>query len=156
MTAMMGEYKVQQHRDQNHILALQVELGKVSKKTDNTATEVSKCRQAISTMETKLSTISSAEENTKRFDKIEAMISVMSEPLQRISYNSKAMLTGKRKGQEITEGGHNNGEEEVFLDTSADMEAEEQQPLAITDSHTGPSDHTNSSQVISIYESRLK
>jgi hypothetical protein len=66
------------------------------------------------------------------------------------------MLTGKRKGQEIVEVNHHNVEEDVFLDTSADMDEEEQQQLVITNGQPGASDHTNSSQVNGKDNLRLK
>jgi peptidoglycan hydrolase CwlO-like protein len=54
MTSMIGEFKEQQHWDQTHILSLQVKLKNTSKKTEDTAKEVAKCRTAITSVEMKL------------------------------------------------------------------------------------------------------
>jgi hypothetical protein len=93
-----------------HPIVLQAELEKTNKKAKTTATEVGKCRTAIKTVENKLATLLTTEKSSKRFDKLEAMFAAVSEPPRRISNSGKAMLTEKRKGQEIAEANINNGE----------------------------------------------
>jgi CII-binding regulator of phage lambda lysogenization HflD len=110
----MGEMKENQHRDQVKIIGLQTELEAVNRKADISLTDIRKCKSAIMTMETKLASLSTAEEMNNRFDRIESMLSATFNATTTSRLTNKSTVTGKRKEQVLLleNGDHHENDEE--------------------------------------------
>jgi hypothetical protein len=94
MSTLVGKLSENQYRDRNTIIALQTEVETASRKTESVRIDINKCQEALTTMECKLGTLSTREENNQRFDKIESILLGQSSRRGR-----RLLLTGKRKEQ---------------------------------------------------------
>jgi predicted acetyltransferase len=99
LSQTIGEMKQIQYQDQIRQVSLQSDLEAANKKIETTAKEVNKCKATLVTVEERLSTLSTREENNNKFDEIKSMLSGL---LVR-SDNNKTIgaitLRGKRKEQ---------------------------------------------------------
>jgi hypothetical protein len=74
LTTTIGKMKEHQHRDQVRMIGFQTELMAMNRKSDAAITDIRKCKTAIHKVETKLASLSTAEETNGRFDRIESML----------------------------------------------------------------------------------
>jgi hypothetical protein len=100
-------------------------------------------------------TLSTSEENSKQFDKVEAMFAAIVAVLKRLQTGGQQLLTGKRK-EHVSNDKDTliNDDEEQYMDSTAEME--EEPMLAIMQDQVGNDDHTNSQKITEPTNMRVK
>jgi hypothetical protein len=152
MSTLVGKMSENQYRDRNTIIALQSELETVSKKTESARADINKCQVALTTMESKLGTLSTREESNQRFDEIKSLLVEQTSRRGR-----RLLLTGKRKEQiqEEDEEMGKEDEEDIFVDSSPTMDTEESATSVRNNQERG-GDNTNSLVVYEQQQTTLK
>jgi chromosome segregation ATPase len=155
LIATIGTMKDNQYRDQTKMIGLQTQLENANRKLEGQAKELRKCQMSIQTVETKLSTLSTADDANKRFDRIESMIAGMGG--HQIHKSGEIVLTGKRK-EKVADIETEQEEEQTFEDSPDIMETDEYGILTkiIAPRNEGHGYHTNNQQENSISETWLK
>jgi hypothetical protein len=74
LITMIGEMKEFQHRDQTRIIGIQSDLDNTNKRIEAATKEIRKCALAVTTVESRLALLSTKEETTNRFDRIESLL----------------------------------------------------------------------------------
>jgi hypothetical protein len=158
LMSIINEMKEYQHRDQKKLIGLESELENTKRKVDTGVNEIRECRSALAKVETRLASLSTKEDTTSRFDRIEAILMGNSHTPKLQSREQMKLLTGKRK--EKTDDYENElelNEDENGPDSQEPMETEQTiHTILAHETQTGEGDHTNSQIAEDTTKMRLK
>jgi hypothetical protein len=158
LLATIGTMKENQHRDPTKMISLQTQLEETNRKIEGTSNELKKCRSSIQSVETRLSSLSTADNTNKRFDRIESILvgaigNTGNQPMGTI------ILACKQKVKVVDMENEQDEEDENFVDSQDIMETEEQGKTTttiLTTPNEGTGYQTNSQQDNAPSEMRLK
>jgi hypothetical protein len=148
LVTMVGEMRETQHRDQTKTMGLQSELEEANCKVAIVHQELRQCKVAITTVQTKLASLSTRNKTTKQFDRIKQMLTgTLGMKISKGSTNNKS-ITRKRKDTGTVKAIGTSDDEERYADTQESMEPEYAENIKTTLllENEGSNNHTNSQQ----------
>jgi chromosome segregation ATPase len=157
LVTMVGEMRETQHREQTKIMRLQSELEEANRRATIANQELSKCKAEITTVQTKLASLSTREETTERFDRIEQMLTGTLGMQTSIGGLYKKSITGKRKDVgTVIEGRGTLEDDETYDGTQESMEPEYvvNTKTTLLLENEGSNNHTNSNEGTDIIRCR--